>query len=252
MCQYYAVRNHPAISKLGGIIMNNELIWLLFALANFVMIVLSYKLFGKYGMFAWIAMGTILANIQVLKIVELFGLYATLGNIMFGTLFLATDTLSEKYGIKEAKRAVYMGFFTLISMVIIMQFALWFNPAEEDFAQDALVTIFGINFGEVDMVRIIIASLIAYLVSQILDVHLFQKIKSIWPSDKLLFVRNIGSTAISQAVDSAIFVPLAFLFVLPGNIVLSIFFTTYLVKLLVAVLDTPFIYLMKRLKPIYE
>ena len=232
--------------------MSNEMIWFLFAIVNFLMIVLSYKLFGKYGMFAWIAMGTILANIQVLKLVELFGLYATLGNIMFGTLFLATDTLSEKYGLKEAKRAVYMGFFSLLSMVIIMQFALWFTPAQEDTAQEALVSIFGINFGEIDMVRVIIASLIAYFISQLLDVHLFQKIKTIWPSDRLLFVRNIGSTAISQAIDSAIFVPLAFMFVLPGNIVFSIFLTTYFIKLLVAILDTPFIYLMKRITPIYE
>lgn len=232
--------------------MSNEMIWFLFAFANFGLIVLSYKLFGKVGLFTWIAMGSILANIQVIKLVELFGLYATLGNIMFGTLFLATDALSEKYGLNEAKKAVYMGFFTLIAMVIIMQFALWFNPASEDGAQDALVTIFGINFGQVDMVRVIIASLSAYFVSQLIDVHLFAWIKRKLPSNKLLFVRNIGSTAVSQFVDSLIFVPIAFLGALPLAIVIDIFITTYLIKLLVSLLDTPFIYLMKIIKPIHE
>jgi uncharacterized integral membrane protein (TIGR00697 family) len=232
--------------------MNNEMIWFLFALANFLLIVLSYKLFGKVGLFTWIVMGSILANIQVIKLVELFGLYATLGNVMFGTLFLATDALSEKYGLNEAKKAVYMGFFTLIAMVIIMQFALWFEPAAEDGAQEALLTIFGINFGAIDMVRVIIASLTAYFISQLIDVHLFAWIKSKLPSIKLLFVRNIGSTAISQLIDSLIFVPIAFLGALPFEIVLDIFITTYLIKLLVAFLDTPFIYIMTRIKPIHE
>ncbi|MFP4286471.1 MAG: queuosine precursor transporter [Candidatus Izemoplasmataceae bacterium] len=232
--------------------MSNEIIWLLFAVANFGLIVISYKLFGKYGLFTWIAMGSILANIQVIKLVELFGLYATLGNIMFGTLFLATDALSEKYGLKDAKKAVYMGFFTLIAMVIIMQFALWFKPALEDGSQNALLTIFGINFNSVDMLRVIIASLSAYFISQLVDVHLFTWIKSKLPSTKLLFVRNIGSTVISQFIDSLIFVPIAFLGALPNDIVLDIFITTYVIKLLVALLDTPFIYLMKFIKPIHE
>ena len=85
--------------------MSNEILWLIFALVNFSLIAISYKLFGKTGLFAWIAIGTILANIQVTKTIDFnfFGiqLVATLGNIMYGTLFLVTDSLSEKYGIKD-------------------------------------------------------------------------------------------------------------------------------------------------------
>ncbi|MFP4078595.1 MAG: queuosine precursor transporter [Candidatus Izemoplasmataceae bacterium] len=224
----------------------NELLWLSFAILNFLCIVAVYKLFGKTGLFAWIAVGTIIANIQVTKTVELFGMTATLGNIMYGTLFLATDALNERYGLKDAKRAVYLGFFTMVTMVVIMQVALLFTPGPDDFAHDALTTIFEV------VPRIVLGSLTAYIVSQLLDVHLFQKIRSRYPSKGTLYLRNIGSTMMSQLVDSAIFVPIAFLGLYDTPVLLSILFTTYIIKLIVAVLDTPFIYLMQTIRPIDE
>ena len=232
--------------------MSNELLWFLFAFVNFVGIMLSYKLFGKFGLLAWVAMGTVVANIQVMKFVELFGFTATLGNIMFGTLFLATDTLNEKYGLKEAKRAVLIGFFTLFTMVVIMQMALWFEPASADTAHSALESLFGVGLGDVTLMRVAIASLIAYLISQLLDVHLFQKIRKRFSSSKTLFIRNLGSTMVSQLVDSLIFAPVAFVGVVSGGELFDIIFTTYLIKLIVAALDTPFIYLMKTVRPIYN
>lgn len=226
--------------------MNNELLWFIFAIVNFVLMLLAYKLFGKTGLFAWIAMGTVIANIQVNKQITLFGLEATLGNIMYGTLFLATDALGEKYGVKIAKKAVFMGFLMLISTVIIMNFAIRFVPNSYDYAQDSIVTLFGL------MPRIAIASLSAYIVSQYIDVNVFQIIKNKWPQDRFLWVRNNGSTLVSQLIDTLIFVPGAFLFA-PGfetEIIVQIFITTYLIKVLVALLDTPFLYLIKRIKPI--
>lgn len=235
----------------------NILLWFLFAIVNFSFIVGIYKLFGKTGLFAWIAMGTILANIQVLKSIDFelgtFVVAATLGNIMYGTLFLITDALGEKYGIKEARKAVYIGFFSLISTVVIMKLALAFEPNEFDFAQESLKTIFDY------IPRIAVASLLAYAVSQMLDVYLFQKIKSKFGTDRQLWIRNNGSTLISQLVDSIIFVPIAFWPItflgsagLPLEIVWEIFWTTYFIKILVAALDTPFVYLIKRIKPLEE
>ena len=230
--------------------MSNEVLWLLFALVNFILITAAYKLFGKPGLFAWIAMGTILANIQVVKSIELnvagFVMYATLGNIMYGTLFLVTDALGEKYGKKDAKKAVMIGFFSLLATIIIMQFAILFEPSSEDIAQSSLETLFGI------MPQIAGASLIAYLVSQFLDVYLFSRIKSKLPDDKWLWVRNNGSTLISQLFDTVVFVPLAFSGWVPWDIILEIGITTYLIKVVVAALDTPFVYWIKSIKPIGE
>lgn len=235
--------------------MSNEILWILFALVNFSLITVAYKLFGKTGLFAWIALGTILANIQVMKSIDFdlgfIVVAATLGNIMYGTLFLVTDALGEKYGKKEAKKAVYIGFFSLLSTVIIMQVALLFEPNPLDFAQGSLETIFGF------LPRLALGSLIAYAVSQMIDVHLFDKIKEKYPSNRLLWLRNNGSTLLSQFIDSLIFVPIAFApimifgaYGLPWDLVKEIFWTTYVIKVLVAFIDTPFVYLIKKIKPI--
>lgn len=230
--------------------MSNEILWLIFALVNFSLIALSYKLFGKTGLFAWIAMGTILANIQVTKTIDFnfFGIHlvATLGNIMYGTLFLVTDSLGEKYSLKDARKAVYIGFFSLLATVIIMQFSIWFIPNIDDFANDSIVTIFSL------LPRIALASLSAYIVSQLFDVYMFQKIKSKYPEDKFLWIRNNGSTLLSQLIDTTIFVPIAFIGKFEFDIVVSIFITTYFIKIIVAALDTPFIYLIKKIKPLQD
>lgn len=228
----------------------NVLLWFGFAIINFVLIVGMYKLFGKSGLFAWIALGTILANIQVTKSIDFdlgfVVLAATLGNIMYGTLFLVTDALGEKYGHREAMKAVYIGFFSLIAMVIVMQISLLFEPNSADFADGALHTIFSV------IPRIALGSLLAYIVSQTFDVYFFQKIKKRFPADKHLWIRNNGSTLVSQLIDTIIFIPVAFIGIFPFGIVLEIFITTYVVKVIVAALDTPFVYLIKRINPIQQ
>jgi len=174
----------------------------------------------------------------------LFGLEASLGNIMYGTIFLGTDVLNEIFSKKDAKKAVYLGFVVMLSTLAIMQMALWFTPHASDFASPALETIFGF------MPRVVLGSLSAFIVSQLLDVNIFQWIKSKLPQDKFLWIRNNGSTMVSQLIDTLIFVPIAFWGVVPSNVLIGILISTYLIKLMVAVLDTPFIYLVKKIKPL--
>lgn len=226
--------------------MPNELLWIIFALTNFILFIACYKLFGKTGIFVWIAMGTILANIQVMKTVTLFGIEATLGNIMYGTIFLATDALSEKYGKKSAQKAVYLGFFTLAVSIIIMQLALKFNPNQYDTAQPHLDAIFGFYL------RVAGASLVAYLISQTLDVYIFHKIKDKLPDTKWLWVRNNVATIISQIFDTTIFVSIAFIGVMDSDIIWQIFISTFIIKMMVALLDTPFVYLVKKITPLND
>ncbi|WP_407268645.1 queuosine precursor transporter [Radiobacillus sp. PE A8.2] len=218
--------------------MVNEVLWFGFAIVNFVLMLIVYRIFGKSGLFVWIGMSTVVANIQVVKTVELFGLTATLGNIIYGTAFLATDILNEKYGKKDAKRAVWMGFASLIVMTIVMQMALQFQPGEDDIAQGALATLFGL------VPRIALGSLIAYIISQYFDVWIYAKIKKLFP--KQLWLRNNVSTMISQLLDTAIFCSIAFLGEYPMDVWLEIFITTYVIKFVVAAIDTPFLYIAKR------
>src|SRR5690606_12976742 len=172
--------------------MQNELLWLAMLLANFLLIIFAYKLFGKWGLIMWIPVSVIVVNIQVVQTVKLFGLAATLGNIVYATSFLVTDILSENYGKQEAKKAVWIGFFSLISMTLLMNLALYFRPlAGDDFSlitHEATATIFKL------MPRIAVASLAAYLLSQRHDVWAFHFWKSRFHNDNLLWLRNNLST----------------------------------------------------------
>ena len=216
------------------------MLWLAMLLANFLLIILAYKLFGKWGLIMWIPVSVIVANIQVVQTVKLFGFAATLGNIVYATSFLITDILSENYGKTEAKRAVWIGFFSLISMTLLMNLALHFNPLEgDDFSfvtHEATGTIFNL------MPRIAFASLVAYLLSQRHDVWAFHFWKERFSRENQLWMRNNFSTMVSQLIDSSVFVLIAFYGVFENSILLEIFLTTYLLKWIVAVADTPFVY----------
>ncbi|QPC46643.1 queuosine precursor transporter [Mangrovibacillus cuniculi] len=220
--------------------MFNEWFGFIFILVNFIFVLAIYRFFGKIGLFVWIGASTILANLQVIKTVEIFGLTATLGNAMYGTAFLVTDILNERYGKEEARKAVWLGFFTLLVMTIIMQMVLLFEPHPDDFAQESLATIFGF------LPRIALGSLAAYLLSQLLDVYIFQALRKKFPKDNQFWIRNNGSTLISQFFDTLLFTSIAFLGVYEWNIWVQIFITTYLLKVVVSILDTPFGYIAKR------
>ncbi len=217
--------------------LSNEFLWLLLLLANFSAILLAYRFFGKLGLYIWIPIATILANIQVLKMVDLFSIGVTLGNITYASSFLATDILSENYGEKSAKKAVCIGFFSLAATIIIMQIALMFKPNAFDFIQESLQNIFAI------LPRIALASLIAYGISQFHDVWAYKLWKNLFPGIGFLWLRNNASTMVSQLLDSVIFTFIAFWGLLPQSEFIQILITTYVLKLIVAAVDTPFLYL---------
>ena len=210
---------------------------------------------GPEWLMALIAAEIILMNIFAIKQMNLFGLAVTGGNVMYAAIFLSTDLLSEFHGKEWALKAVKVGFFAAIFATISFQFILRFSPNDFDFVQPHFLELF--NF----LPRIVIGSLISYWITQNLDVHLFHKIKN-KTGEKHLWLRNNGSTAISQLIDSLIFTTIGLLIIpgLPDNIYLNgvipmeifweVVLFTYLIKLLAAIFDTPFIYLAKRFQPI--
>jgi len=228
--------------------LSNEVLWFILMFSIFIGITLAYRLFGKTGLYVWIGMAIILANIQVAKMIEFFGLMTAMGNIIYGSTFLATDILTEKYGKKEARRGVFVGFFVLISVTVIMQITLAFLPAPQDTLDPALRQIFGF------MPDVTVASLTAYLISQLHDVWAFhfwkQKTKG-----RFLWLRNNASTMVSQLIDNATFTLLFFAVFNPQILasigwsgIWEIFITSYIMKFIVAVFDTPFVYLAVRMK----
>ncbi len=213
----------------------NIWLWFLFLFIDLSLAILMYRLWGKKGLYIIIAASIIVANIQVVKTVQLFGLVATLGNVLYGSLFFTTDVLSEVYGKKSARRGVWLGFCAMILMTIWMQLALRFIPDASDFAQGSMETIFGL------MPRIAAGSLIAYLLSQHHDVFAFHYWKG-KTRGKYLWLRNCASTTVSQAIDSVVFCAIAFIGVFPWAVLFEILLTTYFMKFLVMLVDTPFIY----------
>ena len=217
----------------------NELLWLGFALGSLGLVLVVLRFFGREGLMAFIAAAIILCNLQVIKLTTLFGITVTLGNVLYGAIFFCTDLLNEVYGKRVARRGVMLGFISMLFFTAVSQLALLFSTAPDPWAeqvQAAMQTIYGF------MPRLALASLVAYLLSQLHDVWAF----SWWrrrTQGRKLWLRNNMSTAVSQLMDSAVFCTIAFVGVVSREHFLQILVTTYVIKVLVALLDTPFIYL---------
>ncbi len=215
--------------------MYNEILFILQTLIILCITLIAFRM-GKQYLIGWVAASIVLANIFVTKQMKLFGLDATGGNILYASVFLATDLLSEHYSREDAKDAVKIGFLAALLYLISSQFVVHYVPSEYDIVQEGMRSIFAFA------PRIIIASMLAYLVSQFHDIWAYHVIwKKTGP--KLLWLRNNGSTWISQLIDSVIFSVVAFVGTFPFSVVFQIILSTYILKILVALLDTPFMYL---------
>ncbi len=232
--------------------MTNELAFLLQTVAGLVFALVAFRL-GRTWLYAYVGMAIILANIFVTKQFDLFGIAATGGNVVYGSIFLATDLLSEHYGKAAARKAVLIGFFAALFYLVMSQFILLFEPNQNDWGAAAgMASIFSAG------PSIIVASLAAYLVSQFHDIWAYHLWKTKF-AGRFLWLRNNLSTIVSQGLDSVIFTVLAFSILpilvfnsdtsLPVEVLWQIVLTTYLFKILVAVIDTPFIYLSHRWRP---
>lgn len=221
--------------------MSNNALFILQTLGTLGVALICFRL-GRVWLTGFIAVCAVLINLAVLKQMELFGLAATGGNVFYAAIFFATDLLDEYWGPKAASRAVRIGFMGGILYLGMTQIILLYTPNATDFAQPAMIELFGI------VPRIVMGSLIAYLLSQHLDIWLFSRIKEATGRDRFLWLRNNLSTFLSQAVDTLIFSLIAF-YGIPDFPLLEVILITYLLKVIVAVLDTPFIYLSRFFLP---
>ncbi len=230
--------------------MSNELIFFLQTVVGLAFTLVAFRM-GRAWLFGYIAVCIVLANIFVTKQITLFGIAATGGNVVYGAVFLSTDLLAEHYGKSEAKKAVYLGFGAALFYTVMSQLVLLYEASSADWGAAAgMASIFAAA------PSIIIASLVAYLLSQFHDIWAFHLIRE-KTGGRFLWLRNNGSTWVSQAIDSVVFASLAFLLLpmifggenaLPLAVVGEIVLSTYLLKILVAAIDTPFIYFSYRLR----
>lgn len=207
----------------------------------FSALMLCYKLFGKTGAMAWVGMATILANVITAKNADIFGLSTAIGTVMFASTFLATDILTEYHSLRDAKKAVYVGLFSDVLLIASTQIALLYKPSAFDYADGAMQTLFALNM------RISIASMVMYFISNFADVYLFEKLKE-KSGGKWLWLRNNVSTILCNCLENFGFIGLAFAGIYDAKTIFTIALSTSIVEAIVAVCDTPFIYIAGRIK----
>lgn len=226
--------------------MINELLLIGSVIFIFGATLLAYKFFGKTGLYCISAIATVLANIEVAILINAFGMEQTLGNVLFASTFLVTDILSECEGKKEANKAVWLGVFSSLFFLMLSQSWLVFIPSENDFIHNAITTVFS------NTPRMIIASLVVYAISQLFDVWLYHKWwafteKKFGDKRKFLWLRNNGSTLISQILNTALFTLFAFWGTYDAKTIISIFLSSYVIYVFTSLLDTPCVYLARKI-----
>lgn len=219
----------------------NNILLIISIIGIFASVLLVKKVFGKEGLIGYMAIATILAEIGVVKSINVLGLSATLGNVLFASNFLVTDILTESYGEKEAKKGIKFAVFSVILFIIIMQVMLLYKPNNLDFAQDSMKTIFGI------IPRISIASIVMLTIANFVDVKLYAWLKK-KTNDKYMWFRNNVSTIFCNGLENFIFTFLCFAGIYSTKDMLSIAVATTIIETLIALCDTPFLYLSKKIK----
>lgn len=177
----------------------------------------------------------VISEILANKIVYLKGIYVPAGVIAYAITFPITDTIGEIWGKTYAKQLVFAGFITLGVVFLLMWLAIILPAASFWKEENAFESVLGMKQGAM---RIIIASLFAYIVSQYHDVWAFYFWRKV-TRGKYLWLRNNASTFVSQGIDTLIFIFIAFYGVFP---ILPLILGQYLVKIGIALLDTPVVY----------
>lgn len=176
-----------------------------------------------------------ISNVLAFKLIEISNLVAPAGVIAYAITYITTDVMVEMFGKEKMKFTIMFGFITQILVLVAIHIAVILPPASFFELQNE----FGMVLSQSS--RIIIASLTAYLFSQIWDIHIFSLIKK-KTKGKHLWLRNNLSTMSSQLIDTFLFILIAF-FGLPIEELFGLMVGQYVIKFFIAILDTPIVYL---------
>lgn len=177
------------------------------------------------------------ANISAVKIIAIGSEGIDAGIIAYPLTFLISDVISEVYGRKTTTKIIWLGFIANLLMISIIYVAGILPSATFWNDQQSYDQILG------SVPRIVIASMIAYLVSQNHDVLAFEMWKKV-TGGKFLWFRNNASTVVSQGIDTTIFILIAFVGIYSFDDILNMIWITYLIKIVVAIIDTPLVYIL--------
>jgi queuosine precursor transporter len=184
---------------------------------------------------AFFVTALVVANVIAVKLVEVAGQVFPAGLVVFPLTYLFANVLTEVYGYRAMRAVIGLGFACNLLAVTAIQIAIRLPPAafwEE--RQPAYAEILGMTW------RILLASLCAYVVGEFVNAAVLSRMK-IATRGRFLWTRTIGSTALGQALDSAIFITVAF--AATGAPLLNPIVTTWAIKVAYEIAATPFTYL---------
>ena len=220
---------------------HNELVFGLTMLVSIALCLISFKL-GRRWVEAYILTAVTVLQMINSVFLEVAGYVVVIGLPIYAGIFLATDMLSERYGKETALRMVYISTATIVMLQMLLQIALLIEPPiahVESFEAFEMLA--------ASSLRISIFGILAHFIAQTFDVkfyhYLHQKL-----GENHLWIRNNLSTITAQFVNSVIFFGGAFYGVVEGLWTLIII--SFFVKSAIAVVDTPFMYLSKKITPL--
>lgn len=177
----------------------------------------------------------IVSNIASTKLTQFGSFVLDAGTILFPLSYIFGDILTEVYGYAKARRVIWTGFFCSILASGVFFLVQYLPSATEWGNQAAYESILGV------VPRIVLASVIAYLVGSFVNSYVIAKVK-VYTNGKKMWVRFLSSTIFGQFFDTVIFVTIAFAGVVSSSILLAIIISNYLFKILVEILFMPITY----------
>jgi queuosine precursor transporter len=215
----------------------NEVLLLVTGVVSAAFIVAAWKL-GREQLYSVIIVFLILIAAVGGKLVSYFGHETNTGNIFYASVFLATYFVIERYGKREGLFSIWVGVVCVLFFTVLAEVTAYLAGSGSSAQLDgALSTAFA------PLSRIAFASLVAYAISQNVNVRLYLYLRSLgtWPQ----WARANAANGIAQAVDSVVFFTLAFGgVVLPSNF-LDIAITGYIIKVVYMMVASPLLYLNK-------
>ncbi len=198
---------------------------------------LFFARLGKSALIAYISLLFLTANIFVIKQINLFNFCVTSADAFIVGISFSCNLLQEFWDKKYARQAIWISFASCITYMIIAKIIVAYQPADVDYTQ-----IHFIHMTQ-NTIRITLASLIAYLITQTLDIYLYGAVKQL-TNGKYFVARNYFSLTVSQLVDTILFSFLG-LYGIVANI-FDILIVSFCLKLLAIVLITPFLMVAKK------
>jgi uncharacterized integral membrane protein (TIGR00697 family) len=176
------------------------------------------------------------ANIISVKLIVIGPLILPAGVIIFPVSYILGDILTEVYGYRYARRAIWLGFAGNLIAVLAIQLAGLLPAPSFWQGQEAFDTILGFT------PRLLFASFVAYLIGEFANSTLLAKMK-IWTQGRHLWARTIGSTVVGQGLDSLIFITIAFGGQMAASALVYAMLSQWLFKSIYEVVATPLTYL---------